>query len=86
MNVDKVRASYDTVARKYAETWPGLEAESPLEIALLLDAVFRRLRHGHALQAHLVVGDQGLLCLQSALQIEHGPGIRGVVEGRLQLL
>jgi SAM-dependent methyltransferase len=35
MSTDEVRATYDTVAASYAETIPGLSAESPLELAFL---------------------------------------------------
>jgi SAM-dependent methyltransferase len=35
MSGKSVRAAYDTVAASYAETIPGLSAESPLEIAFL---------------------------------------------------
>jgi SAM-dependent methyltransferase len=35
MSADDVRATYDTVAASYAETIPGLSAESPLEVAFL---------------------------------------------------
>ena len=53
-----------------------------LGVALRLEPLFRDLCHGQALEAELVVGGHGVFRSEAGLQVHHGAGVRGAVNGR----